>query len=261
MWSDCAVAPLPQHGQKKTRENLGREEWIFSVLGVRTTRLGNNQHPLLFLAPPSLQLTVVAKTTRTCARICSSFAVAMVPPPPLVHVVPVVVNATAWIPPMVDDTKRHALLDVLGRFEIQNVMGMRLRYLLAGQKKVLVLDNSGSMGRTVADSSIVHQLVVTRSDELLFFLAMALPILVADAPEGIDVWLLNDANGRPVPTALYQVHTVDQVRPYLINPRGSTPLVQCSQHVFATYATSVKEAGLHILVATDGAHAEPASAL
>jgi hypothetical protein len=162
------------------------------------------------------------------------------------------VAVAQWVPTTIDDVKRQALLATLGRFEIQESMGRRIRCLLTGQKKVLVLDNSGSMGRTVVQSSLVSRPVVTRADELVAFVQIALPFLVADAPEGVDVWLLNDADGRAAPTILRHVQTVEQVVPHLLCPRGSTPLVQCLRAVFSAYAGSIAEEGLHVVVATDG---------
>jgi hypothetical protein len=176
--------------------------------------------------------------------------------PVAAQAVPVDPHLAGWVPQNFDEAKRQALMNVLCRFEIQDALGNRIRRLLAGQKKVLVLDNSSSMCRTLAHSSIVQKPIVTRNDELLVFVEMALPFLVAESPAGIDVWLLNHVGGQqhghPGPVVIKNVQTVEQVRPYLQQPYGRTPLVQCLQSVFTTYASSIGEEGLHVLVATDG---------
>jgi hypothetical protein len=162
-----------------------------------------------------------------------------------------------WVPPDWTGAKRQALMDVLCKFEIQDAIGTRIRRLVAGQKKVLVLDNSSSMNRAIMQSSLVpHQAVTTRNDELLVFVELALPFLAAESQDGIEVWLLNQVggatHGHPGPVVIHNVHTVEQIRPYLQQPYGRTPLVQCLQSLFHTCATSIAEEGLHVLVATDG---------
>jgi hypothetical protein len=189
----------------------------------------------------------------TAVPVATATAVAT---PAAAHGVPVNATFAGWVPQNFDEAKRQALMDVLCRFEIQDSLGNRIRRLLAGQKKVLVLDNSSSMCRTIKHSSIVQQPVVTRNDELLVFVGMALPFLVAESPEGVDVWLLNHVGGQqhghPGPVVIKNVQTVEQVRQHLQQPYGRTPLVQCLQSVFTTYASSIGEEGLHVLVATDG---------
>jgi hypothetical protein len=166
-------------------------------------------------------------------------------------------HQSEWVPQDWTSAKRQALLDVLCRFEIQDAMGTRIRRLLAGQKKVLVLDNSSSMNRAVMQSSLMpNKPVTTRNDELLVFVELALPFLAAESPDGIEVWLLNQVggatHGHPGPVVVRNVHTVEQIKPYLQQPYGRTPLVQCLQSLFHTCATSIAEEGLHVLVATDG---------
>lgn len=168
-----------------------------------------------------------------------------------------VVNNEEWFPSNWDEIKLTELRKILYKYDIQDEISHRIKHLLCGTKKVLVLDNSGSMNLALRQTSIQSDKPVRRYDELLQFIELALPFLVLEEPNGIDVWLLNnvggDIHGTPGPFVIENVQTVDQLRPYLQKPCGRTPLVQCMNNLFRTLSENMNEEGLHLIVATDGA--------
>jgi hypothetical protein len=131
----------------------------------------------------------------------------------------------------------------------------RLRSVLCGSKKVLVVDNSASMNRGLEETPLrsANGAAVRRLDELVHFVRLALPVLVLDSPGGVDVWFLNHTSGEPGPVCVSQVHSFAQISHLLERGLGRTPLVETLAQVLRTYRHCVDEEGVHILVTTDGA--------
>jgi hypothetical protein len=90
-------------------------------------------------------------------------------------------------------------------------------------------------------------------DELVHFVRLALPILALDSPDGVDVWFLNETEGRAGPVVVKCVHAFDQIAYLLRTCGGLTPLIETLGSVLSTYRQYAEEEGVHILVTTDGA--------
>lgn len=139
--------------------------------------------------------------------------------------------------------------------EVQPYFSSRIRSVLSGSKKVLVIDNSSSMNFGLDETPLVKQGggVVRRIDELAHFVRLALPILALDSVDGVDVWFLNHFDGRAGPVLIENVHAFDQIALHLKKGCGCTPLVETLSAVLARYQPLLSEEGVHIIVSTDGA--------
>ena len=158
------------------------------------------------------------------------------------------------LPQSWDEVKRRKVAQVLREMDIQPVILQRVARALGGYAVAFVLDNSGSMRTPVEQSSFaLPGQCVTRHDEMLGFLNIVLPLIVAQSPEGADIWLLNQPHtGAPGPYRIQNVQTMDQLTQHLGQPSGHTPLVQTLMQVFAAHQSDMAGEGLHVVVVTDG---------
>lgn len=150
---------------------------------------------------------------------------------------------------------------IMMEYEVQPFFAQKMRAMMCGTKKVIVVDNSSSMNWGLSKSPLQAERpgqVIRRMDELQHFIRNALPILTLDSPDGVDVWFLNDDQGRAGPMLVQNVHTFDQIAPMLKKGYGCTPLIQTLAEVIKTYRPIVGEEGAHVLVTTDGAPNEGA---
>lgn len=153
------------------------------------------------------------------------------------------------------DVKQQAFQTIMRENDVSPFFEQRLRSVLCGSKKVLVLDNSASMNLGLAQTPLqaVGGAMVRRIHELVHFVRLALPVLALDSPGGVDVWFLNHASGQPGPVRVSEVHTFDQISHLVQQGLGSTPLIETLTQVLQTYRHCLDEEGVHILVTTDGA--------
>jgi hypothetical protein len=81
-----------------------------------------------------------------------------------------------------------------------------------------------------------------------------LPILTIDAPNGIDIYLLNNPhNGEEGPFIIPNIQTWQQLVPRLGEPIGLTPIVKALRHANNQYQRMFDEQGLLTILITDGA--------
>jgi len=153
------------------------------------------------------------------------------------------------------DGKLQAFQAIMRKNDVSPFFEQRLRSVLCGSKKVLVLDNSASMnlGLTRTPLQAVNGATVRRIHELEHFVQLALPVLALDSPGGVDVWFLNHVSGAAGPVCVSNVHTFEQIRHLVQQGLGRTPLIETLTRVLETYRHCLDEEGVHILVTTDGA--------
>jgi hypothetical protein len=158
------------------------------------------------------------------------------------------------LPPSWDDIKRQRVAQVLRHMDIQPSIMQRVARSLGGFANAFVLDNSGSMRTPVEKSSFAQPGVrMTRHQEMIAFMGIVLPLFVAEAPEGADIWLLNHPHsGAPGPFRIQNVQTIEQLLQHLGPPNGSTPLVPTLMQVFAAHQHHMAGEGLHVIIVTDG---------
>ena len=158
------------------------------------------------------------------------------------------------LPAKWDEVKRQRVAQVLRDMDIQPFILQRVARALGGYANAFVLDNSGSMRTPVHDSSFaVPGQSMTRHDEMLGFLNIVLPLIVAQSPEGADIWLLNHPHtGAPGPYRIQNVQTIEQLTQHLGRPSGNTPLIPTLMQVFAAHLGDIAGEGLHVVVVTDG---------
>lgn len=167
----------------------------------------------------------------------------------------------SYYPPNWDDVKRGEFDKTVRQLDIQDWYLAELRQALVGSKKVVVVDNSGSMGQGLRNTHLNRAQypsgLVRRMDELISFITIAVPLLALDSPDGVDFWFLNNPDGSPGPVLVPNVQTFEQVRPQLMYPpNGRTPLVVTMQRITEKYAQIIPEQGIHCIIATDGAPSE-----
>ena len=160
----------------------------------------------------------------------------------------------AMLPTSWDEVKRQKVGQVLLQMDIQPFILQRVARALNGCACAFVLDNSGSMRVPVECSSFCAPgEVMTRHQEMLEFLNIVLPLIVAQTPEGAAIWLLDHPHTRvPGPYRIQNVQTMEQLTQHLGQPCGSTPLVPTLMQVFEAHQHDMAGEGLHVVVVTDG---------
>eukprot|EP01103_Thecamoeba_quadrilineata_P005212 TRINITY_DN15038_c0_g1_i1.p1 TRINITY_DN15038_c0_g1~~TRINITY_DN15038_c0_g1_i1.p1 ORF type:complete len:288 (-),score=32.97 TRINITY_DN15038_c0_g1_i1:144-1007(-) len=134
------------------------------------------------------------------------------------------------------------------QYEINPVFINQLKEI-GGIKKVIIVDNSGSM------SSILKQPVkydqfnnrYTRWMELRDFMYDAIDIISVTDQQGCDVYPLN--NCKPIMNVRFK-ENIEFL--FSTPPGGYTPLTRVYKQVLSDNAQEISERGLLIIIATDG---------
>jgi hypothetical protein len=155
-----------------------------------------------------------------------------------------------------DELKRREFDHICSQLEIGDYYSQEFRHV-AGRKIAFIVDNSGSMGGHLNQTSTVlaDRRSVRRYDELIEFVRMAVPLLAFDSPEGVDFWFLNAiALPGTLPKRQFQnIQAWDQISElFNIPPNGSTPLVAVIKECIRQYHHYIDEQGLLLIISTDG---------
>lgn len=162
-------------------------------------------------------------------------------------------------PPYVaQDAKMVEFKRIFRDLNIEPLIEQEVRSMLCGSKKVIVIDNSGSMDRAITGETHLDPAqfggVVRRIDELRDFLRTAVSILAIDSPDGVDVYWLNDPFQRAGVAGYFRagVHSYADIEHELAQPPHSgTPLNRVLSTVITKYCTNM-ETPMHCIVCLDG---------
>jgi hypothetical protein len=151
-------------------------------------------------------------------------------------------------------TKRQEFDTLCELWGINQFFATELRNIICAPEKVIIVDNSGSMNRTLKESHLMsNNRLVTRYDELREFMMIAISLLSIDSEHGITLVFLN----APVPGSPQYIYTgihgwgqVSAVFSY--PPVHRTPLIHRYQEQYERVKNNITEQGVLFFIATDG---------